>query len=421
MHFLFRISFFVPKGIALPCLLIMLMLCPPPGLRGQSTDLSVFDPPPMLPPLDASRRDAFKAYLTREWKRNNLPGMAVVIVQRESLVMIECYGQANLEENRPITPETVFNMGHAGQGLVSLLTATLIYQKKTDWDRPVRQVWSGFRMKDREAEAMVSFRDLLSMTAGIPETSEERLKTLWARPGDVFEVIAQSASLAQPGNTYSYSPISYAAGGYLSAITAGFSAQDLTAAFESAMRAHLFEPLDMKQATFSRIKALSDGQLSQGYLRNNDTWTAPASTEVERDYLAPARGLKASAHDIAQWLLLEVNRGRLPEKARIAEERDITMRWQPPRVRDSRQFALGWYRQFHEGTEIVAHRGTFEHQTTLVAIMPRFHTALAVMINTDDRQAEIMAEDILLSLADMLREIKRSIPQPALMPPPRQY
>jgi putative ATP-binding cassette transporter len=421
VDFLYRISFPTIKVMALPFLLAALLLIPPPDLRGQSPDLSVFDPPPMLPPLDASRRDAFKAYLNREWSRNNLPGMAVIIVQRENLILIECYGQADLDKNRPVTAETVFNLGHAGQGLVSLLTATLIYQNKADWDRPVRQLWSGFRMKDREAEAAVSLRDLLSMTAGIPETSEERLKTLWARPSDVFEVIAQSTSLAQPGSTFSYSPISYAAGGYLSAIAAGYASQDLTTGFESSMHHNVFQPLGMKQATFSRIKALSDGQLTQGYRRTDNSWAAQASMEVERDYLAPVRGLKASANDIAQWLLLEVNRGRLPGESRIAEERDITMRWQPPRVRDSRQFALGWYRQFHEGTEIVAHRGTYEHQTTLVAIMPRFHTALAVIINTDDRQAEMMAEDILLSLADMLREIKRSIPQPELLPPPRQY
>ena len=342
-----------------------------------------------------------------------IPGLSLAIVQGDEVVYQQTIGFANLKTGERITEETLFHIGPATQAMTSLLAATLEGQTFS-YDKPVKKLWPRFQMSDRDLSGQVTLRHLLTMTAGIPDYTDNILDPAWSRPEDVLAVIAQAPVIANPGRRFNASLVSSAAGGYLLSRAAGRQGE-LYEDYLATMQEQIFTPLNMRGTTFSLEEAQATGKLASAHKSEERGRYDPVPFwQPEPNALAPAIGMKSNLRDMSQWLITELNQGVAPNGTRIALPLNVRERWQPARTEDSRNYGMGWTRRYYRGVEIIGTTGSYDRHTAAIAVFPGFRTGFVAMINADSPDAFKVLTELPLGIAEMLLEaVRQTQPDPA--------
>lgn len=359
------------------------------------------------PPLPPSELQAFADYLDGLAADQRLPGYALAIMQGSDAPFQHVYGRRLVTESTPIDAKTLFNIGPATAAFSSLLAASLDGQGGFFYDKRVLRIWPRFRMSDSRQAEQLTLVDLFTMTAGVPSYTDRILDPAWARPEDVFEVIAQAPVIAPAGRLYEHSTVSAAAAGYLTSLATERN-EDFHTAFTQAMRQHLLKPLGMTDATFSREQAEASGALAGAHLLQGPGYNPAKRWEPSINALAPAVGLKAHLDDMCRWLRTELNGGLAPDGTRIAPTLALRQRWQPTQVQNSQGYGMGWNRQYYQGVEIIAAMGSYDRHSAAIGILPGYRTGFVVLINSDGEAANRQMQEVALGIAEMFRAIEKA-------------
>ncbi|MEM8549332.1 MAG: serine hydrolase domain-containing protein [Verrucomicrobiota bacterium] len=364
---------------------------------------------PVIPAITLERYGEYLAGLFQDY---GLPGLAFAVVQGDGNAYQATLGFADLRAGTRISDQTLFNIGPATQGLTSLLAATLDGEQFS-YDKPAKRLWPRFKMSDPAVSDEVTIRHLLSMTAGIPDYTDNILDPAWARPEDVLAVIWQAPVVASPGDRFSTSQVSSAAGGYL-LTKAARQTGDFHEDFLAIMQERVFDPIGMQDTTFSLSEAEEGDQLATPHSFEKRGRYDPANSwEPEPNALAPAIGAKSSLRDMTRWLITELNQGVTPGGKRIAAPVSVRERWQPARTEDSRNYGMGWTRRYYRGAEIIGTTGSYDRHSVALAIFPAYRTAFVAMVNADSQDAQKLLNEIPLGVAEMLQSVeKKAISEP---------
>ncbi len=334
--------------------------------------------------------------------------MAVVLVQPGQTLLLDGFGKRSATGDAAVTADTLFALGPASSAVNSLLLARLATLKKIDLDAPAHRCWDEFKLADAPATRTVTLRQLLGMTAGLPGRADGFLKASGQTPADLFSVAAEIPVTTQPGRAFEYSDASAALAGYLAVYAANQHAAPeagLAAGYVSLVRTQLFDPLGMKRATFDAPSTTPGDDEATGHTRDGrNPWQPASAIAATSPALRPALGLRASAHDVAAWLQCEISGGLAPDGQRLLTEDAVQARWRPAANLDSQGYALGWAQQHYRGLEIIGHMGEQDNQSELVAIIPEYRTAIAVLVNGGGHDTALFLQDALLNFADLLRE-----------------
>jgi CubicO group peptidase (beta-lactamase class C family) len=213
--------------------------------------LAVVDPPGNI--------DELRARIAAILAKEDVPGTAIALVDRDGPVWVGGVGVRNLETRAPIDGDTVFRVGSLSKSIVALGVMRLVDQGKLDIDRPLREILPGVIDNPWEAETPVTLAHLMEHTAGLDDL----------RFNEVFtddEDLTASAALAlnprsrivrwRPGTRHAY-----ANGGY----TIAARAIEVAAGepFDVYLRREILQPLGIRDADYRRssssIAYASDG------------------------------------------------------------------------------------------------------------------------------------------------------------------
>src|SRR3954471_7424840 len=128
-----------------------------------------------LPPLEleASRgetglSDDLAALVRRLMARDQIPGVAVGVVERGHLVVARGFGYRDVDNHLPMTPDTLFPLGSCSKAFTATAIALLVDEGRIALDTPVRTYLPDFSLEDPVASATVTTRDLLTHRSGLP-------------------------------------------------------------------------------------------------------------------------------------------------------------------------------------------------------------------------------------------------------------
>ncbi|HWK12704.1 MAG TPA: serine hydrolase domain-containing protein, partial [Vicinamibacterales bacterium] len=224
------------------------------------------------------------------------------------------FGKADVAQNRPMAPDTIFRIASMTKPVTSLAAMMLVEHGQIGLDDPVAKylpefsnvrVLSGSQRADgtfetRPPRRAITIRDLLTHTSGIAYSFvDARL----AKLDDGHKSTAELPLVCDPGERFVYGPNTAVLGD----IIAKVSGMPLDAVFAT----RIFEPLGMHDTAFSVPRAKRDrvvtvhtravdGSLRE--MRNPVTLTAPPRGDG---------GLFSTAADYARFIQLFLNRGRL--------------------------------------------------------------------------------------------------------------
>jgi CubicO group peptidase (beta-lactamase class C family) len=124
-------------------------------------------PPPVATtadtPLTSAQQAAIDRYVAAEMKRQRIPGLALGVYRHGYPLYLRGYGQADVEWQLPVAPDTRMQTGSLGKQFVATAILRLAEQGKVDVDASIRTYFP-------EAPASwqpVTLAHLLSHTSGI--------------------------------------------------------------------------------------------------------------------------------------------------------------------------------------------------------------------------------------------------------------
>ena len=182
--------------------------------------------------------------LFASWDKPGSPGCAMAIVRDGQIIYKRGYGLANLENDVPITPKSVFYIGSVSKQFVSFCIALLVQEGKLSLDDDIRKYVPG--MPDYGTP--ITVRHLIHHTSGLRDYLE--LEGIAGIPmgiyheQDVIELLTRQKELNfKPGEQYLYSNSGYF---LLAVVVKKASGKSLRRFAEEK----IFKPLGMNNSRF---------------------------------------------------------------------------------------------------------------------------------------------------------------------------
>lgn len=329
------------------------------------------------------------AYVERVMARFKVPGLALTVVRDGKVLLAKGYGTRVLGKNDPVTPHTTFGIASNTKAFTATALGLLVDQGKIGWDDKVTDYLPWFRMSDPFVTANLTIRDLLTHRSGLGLGAGDLLiwpSTDYARDEIVRRLRNVPLATSFRG-TYAYDNVLYLVAGEVIGAVSGTS-------WENFIRERIFAPLDMRDATVNdgvRLPASS----ATPHAPVNGTMAAVAPSIGPA--VNPAGGINASADDMAKWLLVQLDSGRVAGKAPLFSPRVTRQLWRevtpmqtgtpPPALAPARAtfngYALGFGIRDWRGHQMLTHDGGLAGYVSRTTFFPAERTGIAILTNAE--------------------------------------
>ncbi|MBN1224711.1 MAG: serine hydrolase [Candidatus Aminicenantes bacterium] len=326
--------------------------------------------------VDLSGFPEFVKKLMDEWK---VPGIAVTIVKDGKIIYAEGFGYRDVARKLPVTPKTLFAIGSTSKAFTATGMGILVDQGKLDWDKPVREYLPTFKLKDPFATDGMTPRDLVCHRSGLPRHDFAWINSSWSRE-ELFHAM-RYLEPSQPFRTaWQYQNFMFMTAGYLAGHIAGTTWEDFT-------RKNIFEPLGMKDSNFSVEDLKKSPDYSLPYSEIKEAVVEIPFRNI--DAIGPAGSINSNITDMAQWLMLNLNKGKYGDKQVISEAslkeihspQMIMGRSIPEKELFYSMYGMGWMITAYRGHLYISHGGGIDGFITQVALLPKENAGMVILSN----------------------------------------
>ncbi len=310
-------------------------------------------------------------------EQSTVPGMSLAIIEKYNLQSTECFGIAEAGTNQHVKPDTLFSACSISKFVTAMLVMKLAGRGILDLDEDVNRKLVSWKVPESPLTKTnkVTLRKLLSHQAGIkdPEESFGPLNEAEGFPLMEDVLIGKTAYCPQPvhikekpGGIFHYSDAGYCIIQLL--------IEDITEkSFETIMKEELFEPLHMKNSTYTLTEKekLSSGHNKVGRLVN----------EKYTEYPFPAAaGLWTTPTDLNfllnEFLLATAGKSSVVLSHSLAEEMSSPQGCAP-------FSGFGLFMDWIEGEKEISSLGWGIGFQSMLVAYPSLGTGAVIMTNAD--------------------------------------
>lgn len=313
-------------------------------------------------------------------------GLTIALVDGRRTVWSRGFGWADREARRPVTVDTLFQIGSASKTMTAAAIMQLVEQGLVDLDAPITDYVPELQLRERFQGNKITVRSILTHHSGIPQDVFS-LAEFGSQPdrGMYDKVITQLNTMLPERplrQAWAYSNLGITVlQGVIEKVT-GQSFIDYT-------NEHLFAPMGMTSTTFDDAVP-SKSQLAQSYAVQPDENGTVRVIRKPREYIniMPAGSVVSNARDMAKYLKTMIAMGTAPTGERVLKEHTVRQMIspQPASPWDQTFFRMGlvwWVGYTEPWTEQVVNHGgdtTFNH--SMVAWLPQDRLGVYVTVNT---------------------------------------
>lgn len=214
-----------------------------------------------------------------------IPGMAVAVIYQGQPHYFT-FGKADVAANKPVTPQTLFELGSISKTFTGVLGGDAIARGEIALGDPVTRYWPELTGKQWQGIRML---DLATYTTG-------------GLPLQVPDEVTNTASLLRfyqnwqpkwkPGTTRLYANTSIGLFGALAVKPSGIS-------YEQAMTTRVFKPLKLDH-TWINVPKAEEAHYAWGYRDGKAVHVSPGMLDAE------AYGVKTNVQDMASWVMVNM-------------------------------------------------------------------------------------------------------------------
>lgn len=336
-----------------------------------------------------AQADPIDDYVRRQMAVSHIPGVAVAIVRKGQIESIRSYGEANLEWNAPVGPDTRFQIASATKLFTGIALMRLVEAGKIELDATLDRFFPEAPPEWRT----ITVRQLANHSSGLSDRLPEHDDTVAATVAAAMKTPLAYA----PGTASRYGFTDFIV---LRAVMEKVASKPLTEIF----RDEIVTPLGLRDTGFNDERqwgpvrsALPLAHRASAYAWKEGLQRTSNFLYGETGY--SAGGLHASARDMAA-VFAALDLGALLKPASIKALQT------PPLLKDGKPggFGVGWTTRSYHGVKVVGHSGGPALADVLRA---ESHGLTVIVLTNQQRFFPLLAEGV----ADFYLP-----PAPALMP-----
>ncbi|HEX5024942.1 MAG TPA: serine hydrolase domain-containing protein [Agriterribacter sp.] len=312
----------------------------------------------------------------KEW---NIPGLAVVVIKNDSVLLKTTRGYANIDTKTTITSKTLFSIGSCTKGFTSTALLLLQDENKIDLETPVSQYFPQLSLSDTQLQKQITLKDMLSHRTGF-----ERGDYIWYGAGfsrpELLERIKYLKPIAPLRNNFIYNNLMYTVAGNVVEMVSGKK-------YEDFIHDRLFAPLGMNRSFYGTPATEKDFALPYQMLNNSlAQMPIPSLKGVE-----PAGGIWTDINDMSLWLWFILN-GGIKDSLQLLSKKSARM-LQTPIIftgggmradeTEYKSYGLGFGFTAYKGNRVMYHTGVSGGYIAHIAIMPEVNIGVVVLANTE--------------------------------------
>jgi CubicO group peptidase (beta-lactamase class C family) len=316
---------------------------------------------------------AIEKALDQKRKELGIPGISIAIVKDDQIIYLKGLGEKDIDKKLPVTPDTRFAIGSASKAFTGLLAVIAADDGKLSLDDSPKKFLPYFTLRDQEAAAKITIRDLLSHRSGLNRTDLAMVTGMLNRE-ELIRVAGMAKPTAKLGEKFQYQNIMYAAAGEAVA-----KAENST--WDKLIATRIFKPLGMTNSDTSAAAMQKARDYSLGYDYNPSTKATRRLPQREITAAAPAGAINSSARDMAQWVRLMLNNGMVNGKPLVSEKNFAELTRKQMNIAGPVDYGLGWFLRQWNGHKIVEHGGNIDGFNSQVAFMPDQKLGFVLLTN----------------------------------------
>ena len=306
-------------------------------------------------------------------KELGIPGISLAIVKDDQIIYLKGLGYKNFEQKLPVTPDTRFAIGSASKAFTAMLAAMSADDGKLSLDDSPKKFLPYFTLKDPDAAAKITIRDLLAHRSGLNRTDLAMATGVLNRE-EIIKVAGMAKPTAKLGEKFQYQNVMYAAAGEAIA-----KAEKST--WEKLIASRIFKPLGMTNSDTATAAMLKAKDYSLGYDYKPSTKVTRHLPQRDLTAAGPAGAINSSARDMAQWLRLMLANGSINGRRLVSEKNFDELVRKQVNVGGPVDYGLGWFLRKWNGHKVVEHGGNIDGFNSQVALMPDQKLGFVLLTN----------------------------------------
>jgi CubicO group peptidase (beta-lactamase class C family) len=335
-------------------------------------------------PIDTAAANRLDAFIAEAQARLGVPGVAVAVIQSGRVVYERAFGVRTLGQPQPVTTRTLFMVGSITKPMTTLMQGALIDAGRFTWNTPVTKLLPTFAVGDPSLTERLAVWHMACACTGMPQQNLESIFQFAELSAE--DRIASLRSMKPTtglGETFQYSNLMVAAGGYAAAHAVAPSLS-LAAAYEATMRQLVFAPIGMTSSTVSFPEGLAAEDRAWPHALAIDGVTRPIPPAIEGSIIgiAPAGGAWSNLHDMEQYVMTELAGGIAPNGTRVISPANVHERWRQ-RVRSRAQggYGVGMDVGTYADLKAIGHTGGLFGFGTTMFMLPEQGLGIVILTN----------------------------------------
>ncbi len=334
--------------------------------------------------LDGARIAALVKFVEDAEKATEVPGVAFGVIQHGKVVYAGGVGVRQRGKPAKVDADTKFAIASNTKALATLMLAKLVDEGKITWDTPATQLLSSFKLGDADTTSKVQVKHLICACTGMPRQDFEWLFQ-WAgvTPSRVMETIGTMQPTSKFGELFQYSNPLAAAAGFIGGHVA-YPELELGVAFDKAMQAKVFGPLNMPATTFDFAKGQA-GNAAVPHAPDVDGKPALAIAKVNTSLVPvrPAGGAWSSIRDMLKYVQMELAEGVVGGKAYIGKDALLARRAPQVAIGTDATYGMGLMVDKTWGVPVVHHGGDLIGFHSDMMWLPEHGIGAVILTNGD--------------------------------------
>ena len=342
----------------------------------------------------ASHAEEFnlEADANRALKTFDVPGVAVAIVKDGKVITARGFGVRKLGDPTPVDGKTLFEVASNSKAFTAAALAMLVDEGKISWDDPVTKHLPGFQMFDSYVTGQMTVRDLLTHRSGLGLGAGDLL--WWPSTAFSTDEIINKLRYIKPATSfrsaYAYDNLLYIVAGKIIAEKTGKP-------WGAAIHDRILAPLGMNGTKTSVPDMLASGDYSAPHSKINEHAAVVKPMPVPN--AVGAVGIDTNAEDIARWMNLLLNGGRMENGQQLisaqqanelwAEQTPMRISEPPPALAATKPnfaaYGLGFSLRDYKGHKIAMHGGALQGFYSTVLMVPDQRLGIAILTNAENR------------------------------------
>ena len=331
--------------------------------------------------------------VARVMRTFEVPGLALAIVKDGQVVLAKGYGVRTLGQPTPVDARTLFGIASNTKVVTATALGLLVEEGLLEWDAPVIRYLPWFAMYDPFVTQQITIRDLLVHRSGLGLGAGD---LLWWPPSTYNrKEIAYRLRYIKPvtsfRSAYAYDNVLYTVAGEVIEAVSGQT-------WEAFVQTRILDKVGM-EGNVLHSAAEGGGNVATPHARVDGA--VRVVKPFASDNTNPAGGINAGAADMAKWLIVQLDSGRLGDRGRLYSERTTRALWTmvvprdpgvpPPELAPLRSsflgYALGLNVLDYRGHKLITHTGGLPGYVSRVAMLPDRKVGVAVLTNMESGAA----------------------------------